>query len=50
MGKSKNFNGQPIFNRLIKFINKGEIGKIARQHNAEPYLKKFTAGENKKNL
>lgn len=42
MGKNKNFNGQPIFNQLIKFIDKNEISKIAKQHNAERYVKKFT--------
>lgn len=42
MGKSKNFSGQPIFNQLIKFIDKSEVKKIARQHGAERYVKKFT--------
>jgi hypothetical protein len=42
MGKSKNFSGQPIFNQLIKFIDKSEIKKIASQHNSERYVKKFT--------
>lgn len=42
MGKSKDFNGQPIFNQLIKFIDKSEIKKIARQRGAERYVKKFT--------
>jgi hypothetical protein len=42
MGKSKNFSGQPIFNQLIKFFDKGEIRKIAKQHGAERYVKKFS--------
>ena len=42
MGKSKNFSGQPIFNQLLKFIDKSEIRKIAKQHDAERYVKKFT--------
>jgi hypothetical protein len=42
MGKSNNFSGQPIFNQLIKFIDKREIREIARKHNAERYVKKFT--------
>ena len=42
MVKSKNFSGQPIFNQLIKFIDKSEIRKIAKQHGAERYVKKFT--------
>jgi hypothetical protein len=42
MGKSKNFSGQPIFNQLIKFIDKNEIRKISKQHGAERYVKKFS--------
>jgi len=42
MGKNTNFSGQPIFNQLIKFIDKGDIRKIGRQHQAERYVKKFT--------
>src|SRR5690554_192760 len=42
MGKSTNFSGQPIFNQLLSFIDKSEIRKIAKQHNAERYVKKFT--------
>jgi hypothetical protein len=42
VSKSKNFSGQPIFNQLIKFIDKSEIRKIAKQHGAERYVKKFT--------
>ena len=42
MGKSSNFNGQPIFNQLIKFIDKSEVRKIARKHSSEYYVKKFS--------
>lgn len=42
MGKIRNFSGQPIFNQLIKFIDKIEIRKIAKQHSAERYVKKFS--------
>lgn len=42
MGKSINFSGQPIFNQLIKFIDKSEIRKIAKKHESERYVKKFT--------
>jgi hypothetical protein len=42
MGKSTNFNGQPIFKQLLKFIDKSEIKKIAKKHDAERYVKKFT--------
>ena len=43
MSKSKNFTGQPIFNQLIKFIDKNEVRKIAQKHDAERYVKKFTS-------
>jgi len=42
MGKSTNFNGQPIFNQLLKFIDKGDVRKAEKQHGAERYVKKFT--------
>lgn len=42
MGKNTNFNGQPIFNQLLTFIDKSEIRKIARKHGSERYVKKFT--------
>lgn len=42
MGKNTNFNGQPIFNQLLKFIDKSEIRKIAKKHSSERYVKKFT--------
>lgn len=42
MGKSINYSGQPIFNQLIKFIDKGEIRSIAKKHGAERYVKKFS--------
>lgn len=42
MGKSKHFSGQPIFNQLLKFIDKSEIRRIAKKHDAERYVKKFT--------
>jgi hypothetical protein len=42
MGKSTNFNGQPIFNQLIKFIDKSEIKRIVKTHDAERYIKKFS--------
>lgn len=42
MGKNINFSGQPIFNQLLKFIDKREVKKIAKHHGAERYVKKFT--------
>lgn len=42
MGKSTNFSGQPLFNQLIKFIDKTDVKKIAKRHQAERYVKKFS--------
>jgi hypothetical protein len=42
MSKNTNFNGQPIFNQLIKFIDKNEIRRIAKEHGSDRYVKKFT--------
>lgn len=42
MGKNTIFNGQPIFNQLLTFIDKSEIRKIAKKHGSERYVKKFT--------
>ena len=40
MGKSKKISEQPIFNQLIKFIDKRGIKKIAKANDAERYVKK----------
>ncbi len=37
MGKNTNFSGLPIFNQLLKFIDKSDIRKIAKHHDAERY-------------
>jgi hypothetical protein len=42
MGKSINFSGQPLFNQLITFIDKGDVKRIAKKHKAERYIKKFS--------
>ena len=42
MGKSTNFSGQPLFNQLIKFIDKSDVKRIAKVHQAERYVKKFS--------
>ncbi len=42
MGKSTNFSGQPILNQLLFFMDKSAVRKIAHQHNAEHYVKKFS--------
>jgi hypothetical protein len=41
MGKSTNFNGQPILNQLLYFIQGVNIRKIAKRHDGERYIKKF---------
>jgi len=41
MGKNTNFTGQPIFSQLLFFVSRSRIAKIARQHDAERYVKKF---------
>jgi Domain of unknown function (DUF4372) len=42
MGKSIHFSGQPIFNQLLVFLDKGKIKKIAKKNSAERYVKKFS--------
>ncbi|GEM_PF-4744052 len=42
MGKSTNFSGQPIFNRILKLIDNNEIRRIGKQHGTERYVKRFT--------
>ncbi len=42
MGKNTNFSGQPIFNQLLNFIDKGAVKKIAKKHGSERYVKKFS--------
>ncbi len=37
MGKIINFSGQPVFNQLIKCIDKREVRKIAKKRGAERY-------------
>jgi hypothetical protein len=41
MSKSTNFIGQPILKQLLFFIEGVNIKKIAKQHDAERYVKKF---------
>ena len=42
MSKSNNFSGQPILNQLIKFIDKGEVKRIAKRNQSDKYVKKFS--------
>ena len=41
MGKNTHFSGQPIFTQLLFFVNHTRIAKIALEHDAERYVKKF---------
>lgn len=41
MRKNNHFTGHPILNQLTNFIDKGAVRRIAREHNAERYVKKF---------
>lgn len=42
MGKSTNFNGQPLLNQLLVFLDKGQIKRISKTHEGDRYVKKFT--------
>lgn len=41
MGKSTHFFGQPMYNQLLKLLNKSEILKISRENGGERYTKRF---------
>ena len=41
MGKSTYFFGQPMYNQLLKLIDKSEILKISRENGGERYTKRF---------
>ena len=45
MNKSTFFSGQPIFTQLLKFIPKDSVVRIAQQHNADRYSKRFSTYE-----
>jgi len=45
MNKSTFFSGQPIFTQLLKFIPKDSVIRIAQQHNADRYSKRFSTYE-----
>src|SRR5665811_1633962 len=42
MSKSTNYSGQPLFNQLIKFIDKTDVKRVAKRHQTERYVKKFS--------
>jgi hypothetical protein len=41
MGKSTNSTGQPILKQLPYYVSNSDIGKIAKKHEAEKYVKKL---------
>ena len=41
MSKSTHFSGQPLFNQIIKLLDKSKILKISRDHGGERYVKRF---------
>jgi len=45
MNKSTFFSGQPIFTQLLKFISKDSVIRIAQQHQADRYSKRFSTYE-----
>jgi hypothetical protein len=45
MNKSTFFSGQPIFTQLLKFISKDSLKRIAQQHRADRYSKRFNTYE-----
>ena len=41
MGKSTHFFGQPMYNQLLKLLDKSEILKISQENGGERYTKRF---------
>ena len=41
MPKSNHFIGQPLYNQIIKLLDKSKILRISRQHGGERYIKRF---------
>lgn len=41
MPKSNHFIGQPLYNQVIKLLDKSKILRISRQHGGERYIKRF---------
>jgi len=42
MSKNTNFNGQPLFSQLLKYISRRKIATIARKYESDKYTKKFS--------
>jgi hypothetical protein len=45
MGKGSFFTGQPIFNQVLSFLSRQLVCKIASEHRADYYCKRFTTYE-----
>ena len=43
MGKSTHFIGQPMYNQLIKLLDKDKNLQISRKNGGERYTKRFNA-------
>ena len=43
MGKSTHFIGQPMYNQVIKLLDKSKVLQISRQNGGERYTKRFNA-------
>ena len=43
MGKSTHFIGQPMYNQVIKLLDKSKVLQISRQNGGELYTKRFNA-------
>ncbi len=41
MPKSNHFIGQPLYNQVIKLLDKSKILRISSQHRGERYIKRF---------
>ena len=41
MGKSTHFLGQPLYDQVIKLLDKAEILEISRKNGGERYIKRF---------
>jgi hypothetical protein len=41
MGKSSHFSGQPLYSRVISFLDKVQILQLSRLHGGERYVKSF---------
>ncbi len=43
MGKSSHFIGQPLYNQVVKLLDKSKVLQISRENGGERYIKSFNA-------